>query len=50
MYEVYIKTKYNVITFKVDDLQDKRLIEIQTQPYVEEIRIEKIKVLTKENK
>ena len=43
MYNVAIKTKYNIIHLQVEDLNSPEFIEICEQPYVEEIRAEQIK-------
>lgn len=42
MYKVTIKTKYNVIELIVDDLASPELEEVFAQPYVEEIRAERL--------
>lgn len=47
MYRIIIKTKYNVITLEREDYNTPELKEVYEQPYVEEIKIEKIKTLTK---
>lgn len=47
MYEVEIKTKYNIIRMKVEDINSPEFLEICEQPYVLEVRAEKIKELTK---
>lgn len=44
MYRVIIKTKYNTIQLEVEDLQDPEFVEICEQPYVLEVKAEKIKV------
>lgn len=43
MYNVTIKTKYNVIHLQVEDLNSPEFVEICEQPYVEEIKAEQIK-------
>lgn len=40
MYIIRIKTKYNVINLKVDDVNSPEVQEILDQPYVEEVYIE----------
>lgn len=47
MYRIIIKTKYNVITLEREDYNTPELKEVYEQPYVEEIKIEKIKTLAK---
>ena len=42
MYQITIKTKYNVINLQVEDYTSPEVQEILEQPYVEEIRIENI--------
>ena len=42
MYKVTIITKYNVIELIVDDLASPELEEVFAQPYVEEIRAERL--------
>ena len=42
MYRITIKTKYNVITMQVEDYNTPEMQEIFDQPYVLEIRIDKI--------
>ena len=46
MYRIIIKTKYNVITLEREDYNTPEMKEILEQPYIEEVRIEKIKVKT----
>lgn len=46
MYKVEIKTKYNVINMQIEDINDPKFLEICEQPYVIEVRAEKIKELT----
>ena len=43
MYKVIITTKYNTIELKVEDLTDKNFLEIVEQPYVIEVKVERIK-------
>lgn len=45
MYNVEIITKYNVIHLQVEDLQNEEFIEIIEQPYVIEVKAEKVKEL-----
>lgn len=42
MYIVRIKTKYNLITLKVEDTTSEEFKELVNQPYVEEVYIETI--------
>lgn len=42
MYQVRIKTKYNVINLVVEDYNTPEMQEIFDQPYVEEIYIENL--------
>lgn len=51
MYQITIKTKYNVIHLNVEDYNTPEMQEIFEQPYVEEIVIEhnKVKKLVKKN-
>lgn len=42
MYQITIKTKYNVINLQVEDYTTPKMQEIFDQPYIEEIRIENI--------
>lgn len=46
MYRIIIKTKYNVITLEREDYNTPEMKEILEQPYIEEVRIEKIKEKT----
>lgn len=46
MYNVEIITKYNVIHLQVEDLQNEEFIEIISQPYVIEVKAEKVKTLS----
>lgn len=46
MYRIIIKTKYNTITLEREDYNTPEMKEIFEQPYVEDIKIEKIKVKT----
>ena len=48
MYKATIKTKYNVINMTIEDINSKEFLEICEQPYVLEVRAEKIKQLEKE--
>lgn len=43
MYQVMIKTKFNTINLKVDDINSKEFKEIVEQDYVVEVKIERIK-------
>lgn len=43
MYLIVIKTKYNVIKWEVEDYNTPEVKEVLEQPYIEEVRIEKIK-------
>lgn len=43
MYLIIIKTKYNVIRWEVEDYNSPEVKEVLEQPYVEEVKIEKIK-------
>ena len=43
MYLITIKTKYNVIRWEVEDYNSPEVQEVLEQPYVEEVRIEKLK-------
>ena len=52
MYKVTIKTLYNTIVLEVEDLYSEQMQEIYNQPYIVEVRAEKIhkvKKLTKED-
>lgn len=42
MYKLIIKTKYNTIELETDDLQKPEIQEILSQPYIEEVKIEKV--------
>jgi hypothetical protein len=42
MYKITIKTKYNVINLEVEDYTTPEVQEILEQPYIIEVRIEKI--------
>ena len=44
MYKLTIKTKYNVITLEVEDYNTPEVQEILEQPYVVEVKIEKVKL------
>lgn len=43
MYKLMIITKYNVINLEVEDIDDPEVQEILSQPYIVEVKIEKIK-------
>jgi hypothetical protein len=45
VYEITIKTKYNTIHLKCEDYNDPQIQEILEQPYVLEVKIEKIKTM-----
>jgi hypothetical protein len=42
MYDIQIKTKFNVIQISVDDLEDPEVKEILEQPWVEEIKVDNV--------
>lgn len=42
MYKLIIRTKYNTIELETDDLQKPEIQEVLSQPYIEEVKIEKI--------
>lgn len=42
MYKLIIRTKYNTIELETDDLQNPEIQEVLSQPYIEEVKIEKI--------
>ena len=42
MYQVTIKTKYNVINLEVEDYNTPEIQEILEQPYIIEVRIENL--------
>lgn len=42
MYKLIIITKYNTIELETDDLQKPEIQEILSQPYIEEVKIEKV--------
>lgn len=42
MYKLIIKTKYNTIELETDDLQKPEIQEILSQPYIKEVKIEKV--------
>lgn len=42
MYHITIKTKYNIINLEVEDYTTPEVQEILEQPYIIEVRIEKI--------
>ena len=42
MYKLIIRTKYNTIELETDDLQKPEIKEILSQPYIEEVKIEKV--------
>lgn len=46
MYKLIIKTKYNTIELETDDLQKPEIQEILSQPYIEEVKVEKIQERT----
>ena len=50
MYKLIIKTKYNTIELETDDLQKPEIQEILSQPYIEEVKVEKISLLSDEIK
>lgn len=43
MYQVKIKTKYNTINLKIDDIKSDEFKELIEQDYVVEVKIERIK-------
>lgn len=45
MYKITIKTKYNIINWEVEDYNAPEVQEVLDQPYVIEVKIEKIKTL-----
>lgn len=45
MYKVMIKTKYNTINWVVEDYNAPEVQEVLNQPYVEEVKIEKVKTV-----
>ncbi len=47
MYQITIKTKYNVINMQVEDYNTPEMQEIFEQPYVEEIRIDNLNKVKK---
>ncbi len=49
MYRVIIKTKYNTIRWEVEDYNTPEVQEVLDQPYVLEVRIEKIKEMVLKN-
>ena len=42
MYEVTIKTPYDIIQFATDDLNDEQLKEILDQPWAEDVEIKNV--------
>lgn len=46
MYKLIIRTKYNTIELEIDDLQKPEIQEILSQPYIEEVKVEKIQERT----
>ena len=46
MYKLIIRTKYNTIELETDDLQKPEIQEILSQPYIEEVKVEKIQERT----
>lgn len=42
MYKLIIRTKYNTIELETDDLQKPEIKEILSQPYIEEVKVEKV--------
>ena len=42
MYKVTIKTLYNTIVLEVEDLYSEKMQEIYNQPYIVEVKAEKI--------
>lgn len=42
MYEVTIKTSYNIIQFATDDLNDEQFKEILDQPWAEDVEIKNV--------
>lgn len=42
MYQVEIKTKYNIIHLTIEDIENEQFKEILEQPYIEEVRVEKV--------
>lgn len=42
MFDIQIKTKFNVIQISVDDLEDPEVKEILEQPWVEEVKVENV--------
>ena len=42
MYKLIIRTKYNTIELETDDLQKPEIQEILSQPYIEEVKVEKV--------
>lgn len=42
MYEVTIKTPYNIIQFATDNLNDEQLKEILDQPWAEDVEIKNV--------
>lgn len=46
MYKLIIRTKYNTIELETDNLQKPEIQEILSQPYIEEVKVEKIQERT----
>lgn len=46
MYKLIIRTKYNTIELETDDLQKPEIQEILSQPYIKEVKIEKVQERT----
>ena len=42
MYQITIKTKYNIINLEVEDLKSPEIQEILEQPYILEVKIENL--------
>lgn len=42
MYDIQIKTKFNVVQISVDNLEDPEVKEILEQPWVEEIKVDNV--------
>lgn len=50
MYRITIKTKYNVIVLEREDYNTPEMQEIFEQPYILEIKIDKMEDILEENK
>ena len=50
MYRITIKTKYNVIVLEKEDYNTPEMQEIFEQPYILEIKIDKMEDILEENK